>query len=90
MANYLSFGVTRQLFYVNEACSQTDVYSKRAILSALATEADDFKVQWQAAMFGPNRSEQAAFKHFSLTTAFSFQVRQNMLQYVQTPELNFT
>ena len=71
---HAGFSVAREVFYVNELCSQVDADAKLAVVSTLSSEMQDFKVEWEAAMFGPSSAEKTSAEHFSKTVAFTLQV----------------
>ncbi|GAX73193.1 hypothetical protein CEUSTIGMA_g646.t1 [Chlamydomonas eustigma] len=73
MANYLSFGVAREVFHVNELCSQTDNSGKLGVMSALSSSLNSLQMDWEAAMFGPASTQRSIYEHLSEATAFTFQ-----------------
>lgn len=68
------FSVTREVFYVNELCSHTDVYGKATAAADLSAQLSDFKMIWDAAMFGPTLEEQTSAAYFPHMAPFTFQV----------------
>jgi hypothetical protein len=62
------------VFYLNELCSQTNIEGKTAAAAELSSELSDFKMIWDAAMFGPTLAEQASTVYFSHMVPFSFHV----------------